>query len=179
MLLLGEGVENLMWDIVALSVGLAGLEWAGPLRFSSSSSSMASPPSPSCWFTSFSRSTTSSMDTGSWDTKSRQWLQSSRFDTWMWCYKKKETFNIKGNFWKFRKLGNYLFNVICICIVDLRQVDPEFSQESDAPVLGLLHPIAGLLWQALVNLPRRHSTSQKINKIHMSIVFYPKSVPII
>lgn len=72
MLLLGEGVENLMWDMVAeVSVGCVGLEWAGPLRPSSSfsfSSSIGSPLSSSCWFTSFRRSTTSSMETGSWIT---------------------------------------------------------------------------------------------------------------
>ncbi len=72
MLLLGEGVENLMCDKLAeVSVGCAGLECAGPLwppSSFSSSSSMPSPLSPSCWFTSFRRSRISSMDTGNWDT---------------------------------------------------------------------------------------------------------------
>lgn len=71
LLLLGEGVENLMWEMVVEdSMGWAGLEWAGPLWTSSSfssSSSIASPFSPSCWFTTFRRSTISSMETGSWD----------------------------------------------------------------------------------------------------------------
>lgn len=65
MLLLGEGVENFTWDIaVEVSVGWAGLEWAGPFWPSSSCSSMVPPLSTSCWFTSLRRSTISSMEIG-------------------------------------------------------------------------------------------------------------------
>lgn len=66
MLLFGEGVVNLI--VADVSMPWAGLEWVGPLLSgsASSSSSMASALSPSCWFTSFRRSTTSSMDTGNY-----------------------------------------------------------------------------------------------------------------
>lgn len=170
MLLLGEGVENLMWEIKWVaedSMGWAGLEWAGAFRTASSfssSSSMASPLSPSCWLTSFRRSTMSSMETGSWDINVMNGYSAEDFLGFTKLF-----FNVQqvlldileGLSWfKMTRHDTCLLNFICIGIIDLWQIHLELSQKGDASVLGLFHPIASLLRKPLVDLPGKHSITK-------------------
>ena len=114
---------------------VSGVNWVLKAPPFSSFSSAISPKSSSFWFTSFKRSITSSMDTGSW----RRRLVSLAYTS-------------RGDNSPHHETTTNLLQVIRV--IDLRQVSSELLEEHDTTVLCLLHPTACLLRQPFADLLR-------------------------
>ena len=133
-LLLGDVVGKLMREKVAV---VSGVDRVGALRappFSSFSSAI-SPISSSCWFTSFKRTITTSMDTGSWG---RTLVSLAYTSGGIKSPHHETTTNLVQVIW----------------VVDLRQISSELLEVHDTTVFFLPYPNACLLWQPLVDLWR-------------------------